>query len=51
MSRQVLGAIKSRTLRELLDTANEQAIGHEDIVSIDCREGIYTLFYYYDEEE
>ena len=47
----MLGAIKSRTLRELLDTANEQSIKHKDLVSIDCKDGVYILFYYYDVEE
>lgn len=44
---KLLHAIRSRTIRELVDKANELHVLREDIISVLPDNGFYTLLYYY----
>ena len=44
---KLLHAIRSRTIRELVDKANELHILREDVITILQENGFYVLLYYY----
>lgn len=44
---KLLHAVKGRTLRELVEKANELNIPREDIIQILQESGYYILLYYY----
>lgn len=44
---KVLHALRSRTIRELVDKANELVVPREDVITILQENGFYVLLYYY----
>lgn len=44
---KMLHAIRSRTIREMVNKANELKILRSDIVSVLQENGVYVLLYYY----
>ena len=44
---KLLHATRARTVRELVDKANELQIPREDVISILSENGFYVLLYYY----
>ena len=46
-NRKLLHAVRSRTIRELVDKANELQVPREDVITILQENGFYILLYYY----
>ena len=45
--RKLLHATRARTVRELVDKANELGVAREDVISILQENGYYVILYYY----
>lgn len=45
-TRKELYALKARTMRELVNSVNQEGIKKADIVTVLREDGLYTLLYY-----